>query len=100
MWHLHLLVCLVSLIAEVCSADTFIDNNGPQYVNQPDNERTDARLTDIETRVQQPQLLLDKRQTGYTTIQGIPRGIMFYAASFPYFLQIFSFFPLTLFMHC
>ena len=74
MWRLYLLVCLVALIAEACSADTFIYNNGPQYVNQPDNERTDARLTDIETRVQQLQLLLDQKETGYTTIQGIPRG--------------------------
>jgi len=56
------------LLAEVYSADTFIYNYGPQYVNKLDNERTDARLTDTETHVQQLQLLLDQRGTGYTTI--------------------------------
>jgi len=55
-------------------ADTFICNNGPPHFNQPDNEEKDARLTDLETRVQQLQLLLDQRGTGYTTIQGVSRG--------------------------
>jgi len=68
------IVPLVGLIAATAGADTFICNNGPPYYNQPDNGGTDARLADLETRVQQLQLLLEQKGTGYTSIQGIPRG--------------------------
>jgi len=71
---MYSVMLLLAAIAGACSADTFICNNGPPHFNQPDNGETDARLADIEMRVQQLQLLLDQRGSGYTTIQGVPRG--------------------------
>jgi len=71
---MYSVMLMLAAIAGTGSANTFICNNGPPHFNQPDNGGTDARLADLETRVQQLQLLLDQRGTGYTTIQGVPRG--------------------------